>query len=166
MMCCSEWFAGNLGKNVELLERSLSLDPENPIIHWALGYTYALIGRFDDASLRAGWMLAHTPELSYTAQLSALVDAAQGRREAALATLERSDVTVLDAHQTFHVSESYAMAGDTERALTLFERAVDHGMYPYRFYAEFCPFMAPLRGMPEFDRIVAKAARRVAEFNA
>ena len=58
------------------------------------------------------------------------------------------------------------MAGDTPRALELLEWAVDHGMYPYRFYAEFCPFMAPLRGLPEFERIVAKAAHRVAEFSA
>jgi hypothetical protein len=58
------------------------------------------------------------------------------------------------------------MAGDTARALVLLERAVDGGFYPVRFLAEFCPFMAPLRGMPEFERIVAKAARRVAEFSA
>jgi hypothetical protein len=111
-------------------------------------------------------MQAHTPDLSYTIQLSSLVDAAQGRREAALTTLARADISLLDAHQTFHFSESCAMAGDTARALELLEFAVDHGMYPYRFYAEFCPFMEPLRGMPEFDRIVAKAARRVAEFSA
>ena len=94
------------------------------------------------------------------------MDAAEGRRDAALATLARVDRAALDAHHTFHLSESVAMAGDTTRALELLEWAVDHGMYPYRFYAEFCPFMAPLRGMPEFDRIVAKAARRVAEFSA
>jgi hypothetical protein len=29
-----------------------------------------------------------------------------------------------------------------------------------------CPFLAPLRGIAGFDRIVAKAARRVAEFRA
>jgi hypothetical protein len=58
------------------------------------------------------------------------------------------------------------MAGETARALELIERAVDRGMYPYRFYAEFCPFTVPLRGLPEFDRIVAKAARRVADFDA
>ena len=166
MMCCSEWFSGNPGNHVDKLERSLALDPDNPILHWALGYTYALLGRFTDAAVHAAWMVNHVPELSYTAQISSLVDAAEGRREAALATLARADVTLLDAHQTFHVSESYAMAGDTARALELFEDAVDRGMYPYRFYAEFCPFMAPLRGMPEFDRIVAKAARRVAEFSA
>ena len=165
MLCCSEWFAGNLGKHVDALERALVLDPENPILHWALGYTYALMGRSQDAGVQAKWMLAHTPELPYTAQLSSLVDAVDGRREAALAILARADVTLLDAHQTFHASESYAMAGDTTRALALLEHAVDHGMYPYRFYAEYCPFMAPLRGMPEFERIVAKAARRVAAFS-
>jgi hypothetical protein len=58
------------------------------------------------------------------------------------------------------------MAGKTSRALELLEWAVDHGFYPAPFFAKWCPFMAPLRGMPEFDRIVAKAARRVAEFNA
>ena len=165
MLCCSEWFAGNLGKHVDALERALVLDPENPILHWALGYTYALMGRSQDAGVQATWMRAHTPELPYTAQLSSLVDAVDGRREAALAILARADVTLLDAHQTFHASESYAMAGDTTRALVLLEHAVDHGMYPYRFYAEYCPFMAPLRGMPEFEGIVAKAARRVAEFS-
>ena len=41
MLCCSEWFSGNLGKHVDAIERSLALDPENPILRWALGYTYA-----------------------------------------------------------------------------------------------------------------------------
>lgn len=43
------------------------------------------------------------------------------------------------------------------------EWAVDHGFHPYRFFAEWCPFMQPLRGMPELHRIVAKAAQRAAE---
>jgi hypothetical protein len=124
------------------------------------------MGRFSDAAVQAKWMLTHTPELPYTAQLSALLDACDGRREAAIASLARVDRAALDAHHTFHLSESVAMTGDTTRALELLEWAVDHGMYPYRFYAEFCPFMAPLRGLPEFDRIVAKAARRAAEFSA
>ena len=90
----------------------------------------------------------------------------QGRATAALDALARVDVAHLDAHHTFHLSESFAMAGDTARALELLERAVDRGFYPHKYFAEYCPFMAPLRGMPEFDRIVTKAARRVAEFSA
>lgn len=111
-------------------------------------------------------MLTDTPDLSYSAQLSARVNAAQGRQQAALATLAGVDRNALDAHHTFHLAESVAMAGDTARALELLEWAVDHGMYPYRSYAEFCPLMEPVRGMPEFDRIVVKAARRGAEFSA
>ena len=166
MLCCGEWFAGNIGRHVDKLEHGLAIDPQNAILTWALGYTYALMGRVDDAAARAEWMRANAPRLPYAAQLSALVDSAHGRRDAALEALARVDLAPLDAHQTFHLAESYAMAGDSATALALLDYAVDHGMYPYRFYAEFCPFMAPLRGLPEFDRIVSKAKRRAAEFMA
>ncbi|MBE0594609.1 MAG: hypothetical protein IH616_19655, partial [Gemmatimonadales bacterium] len=94
------------------------------------------------------------------------VDAASGRSAAALEALRKVDVAPPDAHQLFHLSESFAMAGDTARALQLLERAVDGGFYPYPFIAEYCPFMQPLRGTPEFGRIAAHAERRVAEFGA
>jgi len=51
------------------------------------------------------------------------------------------------------------------QTLDLVERAVDEGFYPYRFLAEYCPFMEPLRGTPRFADILAKAQRRVEEFN-
>ena len=41
-----------------------------------------------------------------------------------------------------------------------------HDIKHDRQVAEWCPFMAPLRGMPEFVRITAKASCRVAEFSA
>ena len=119
-----------------------------------------------DAAERARWMVARVPILPYTAQLSSLVDAMEGRTTAALDALARVNVAPLDAHHTFHLSESFAMAGDTARALALLERAVDRGFYPSRYVAEWCPFMAPLRGMPEFVRITANASCRVVEFSA
>jgi len=166
MLSVAEWFSGHAGGHLDAMERARAVDPENPVINWALGYTYALVGRTADASRQAQWMRGHAPQLPYTVQISALVDALEGRREVALEALARLDVTPLDAHHTFHIAEAYAMAGDTARALALLERAVDTGMYPYRFYAEFCPFTRPLRGHPDFDRIVAKAARRAAEFSS
>jgi hypothetical protein len=159
-------FAGNIGRHLDAMERSRAIDPQNPVINWALGYTYALMGRAADAARQAEWMRSHAPTLPYTVQLSALVDGMDGRGEAALDALARLDLAPLDAHHTFHFAEAYATAGETARALTLLEHAVDHGMSPHRFYGEFCPFMAPLRGHPEFDRIVAKAARRAAAFEA
>jgi serine/threonine protein kinase/Flp pilus assembly protein TadD len=161
-----EWNAGRAGARVDAMERAMELDPENPIIRWGLGYTYALVGRVADAGVQARWMLTRVPRLPYTVQLSSLVDAIEGRQAAARDALAGVDLTPLDAHHTFHLSESLAMAGDTTRALELLERAVDRGFYPHAFIAEYCPFMAPLRGKPEFERIAAKAARRVAEFSA
>jgi TolB-like protein/Flp pilus assembly protein TadD len=166
LVSVAEWFAGRAGNKIEAIESAVAMDPQNPILHWALGYTYALAGRVADAATHASWMLEHAPQASYTIQLVSLVDAIVGHREEALKTLGRLDAAPLDAHQTFHMAESFAMVGETTRALELFEWAVDHGFYPYRFFAEWCPFMAPLRAMPEFERIVAKAARRVAEFSA
>jgi serine/threonine protein kinase len=166
MMACGEWFAGNAGRHVEKMEQGLAIDPQNAILHWATGYTYALMGRTADAARHANWMRTNVPQLPYTAQLTSLVQAVQGNAAAALETISAVDLTPLDAHQTFHICESYAMAGDRTKALALMEFAVDHGMYPYRFYKDYCPFMQPLRGMPEFDRIVAKAERRAAEFDA
>jgi serine/threonine protein kinase len=161
-----EWFSGRLGGRLDALEKAVAMDPASPIMHWGLGYTYALVGRVAEAAVEAEWMRNHLPTMPYTVQLSSLVDALQGRPAAALETLGQLDVAPLDAHHTFHISESFAMAGDRARALELLERAVDRGFYPDQFIAEYCPFMAPLRGLPEFGRIAAKAARRVAEFKA
>ena len=166
LVSVAEWFAGRAGNKLEAIEGAVDMDPQNPIIHWALGYTYALAGRIADAAKQASWMIEQAPQASYTTQLVSLVDAIVGNRDEALKALGRIDAAPLEAHQTFHFAESFAMAGDTTRALELFEWAVDHGFYPYRFFAEFCPFVAPLRGMPEFDRIVAKASKRVTEFSA
>lgn len=63
------------------------------------------------------------------------------------------------------MSVNAALGGDTATALRLLEHAVDHGIYPYRFYGEICPFMAPLRGQPEFERIIAQARKRVEAFS-
>ena len=165
MLGVGGWWCGDPGLHLDAMERSMQLDLANPIIHWALGYTYALLGRAADAGAHASWMRTHVPALPYTHQLSSLVDAMEGRPAAALETIRQVDLTPLDAHQIFHISESYAMGGDSTKALALLEHAVDHGMYPYKFYEDYCPFMAPLRGQPEFDRIVTKARRRVEEFS-
>ncbi len=160
------WFGGHAADGVPSMERALAIDPDSAILRWSVGYCYALTGRFADAEAHAGWLRQHAPQLPYTIQLRALLAAAAGRTEEALGWLREVDTVSLDAHHTFHLSESYAMAGDTARALELLERAVDNGFYPHGFFAVHCPFMAPLRGTPEFARILARAKERVAAFTA
>ena len=148
------------------MEQSLALDPDSIIHRWTLGYHYALVGRFADAAAEARWLHERAPQLPYTVQLRALVAAVEGRTAEALEWVNRVDTAALDGHHKFHLAEVFALAGDAPRALALFEQAVDSSFYPHQFFAVHCPFIASLRGTPEFERILAKAARRVAEFSA
>jgi eukaryotic-like serine/threonine-protein kinase len=160
------WFSGRAAEGLPSMERALASDPDSAIIRWTLGYDYAIVGRLADASTHAEWLHQRAPKLPYTIQLRALLAAVGGRKEEALGWLRGVDTESLDAHHTFHLGESFAMAGDPARALELLERAVDNGFYPHDFFAVHCPFLAPLRGTPEFERVLAKAAKRVAEFSA
>ena len=96
------------------------------------------------AADEVAWLVQYGPQVPYTWQLQALVAALQGDRARALETLARVNTAPLDFHLTFHLAESFAMAGDTARAL--------------------CPFMAPLRGSPEYERITEKARGRWEDF--
>ena len=153
------WFTGQVEQAPEPLLRGVELDPQNFILHWALGYTYATLGQLSEAAEEARWLQRNGPDVPYTHHLQSLVDALCDRKEDALAQLASIDVAPLDAHIKFHLAESFAMAGATDRALDVLRRAVDEG-----FYATFTdvPFLAPLREQPRFSPILIKA-RRLAE---
>jgi tetratricopeptide (TPR) repeat protein len=162
----AHWFVGRPQEGLDAHEHGLVLDPENPIIHWSVGYTYALLGRAADARVQAQWMQAHVPQMPYTVQLVALLEGMAGRTADARAALATLADMAFDGHITFHLSESFAVAGDIPTALHLLEQAVERGFYPHDYIAVHCPFLAALRGSAEFGRIVARAAERVAAFSA
>jgi serine/threonine-protein kinase len=162
----AHWFVGRPGEGLDAHERSIRLDAENPIIHWSLGYTYALLGRLPDAHVHAAWMQAHVPDMPYTVQLGALLEGLEGRPAEARARLAALADMSFDAHITFHLAESFATAGEVDAGLRLLDQAVEGGFYPDAYIAAHCPFLAPLRGTAEFGRIAARAARRVAAFRA
>ena len=160
------WFVGRPAEGLASSERAITLDPENRINRWTLGYHYALLGRWTDAAAQGQWLQQHAPLMPYTVQINALVAAAQGRKGEALEMLAQVDTAPLDGHHRFHLAEAFAMAGDLPRALNLFEQAVDSSFYPHQFFTSYCPFIEPLRGTPECERILAKAAQRVKEYSA
>lgn len=102
--------------------------------------------------------------MPYTLQLQSLVASQSGDPARGLKYLASIDARPLDFHITFHISESFAMAGAPDRALAVLEEAVEKGFYAAAFIETHCPFMAPLRGMPEFGRILAKAKQRATAF--
>jgi hypothetical protein len=41
---------------------------------------------------------------------------------------------------------------------------VEEGFYPYRYDAEYCPLLAPVRGAPRFQSALARAKERADAF--
>ncbi len=160
----TRWFVGRFDEALPDLRRSEELDPQNFLLRWSIGYTFAALGRVAEAAPHAAFVREIGPDVPYTRQLLALLDGLEGRKAAARERLASVDVTPLDAHNKFHLAESFGLAGDTDRALDLLDQAVDTGFYPYPFIAEHCPFLAPLRPLPRFAGILAKAHARAEAF--
>jgi tetratricopeptide (TPR) repeat protein len=121
-------------QRVARLERALELEPESVIISWGLGYTYAMVGRIDEADVRAEWLMTHAPRMPYAPHLKSLVLSLQGRQDEARAILQGLDTAVLDAHQSWHLAESFTMAGAHKEALRLLDQAIERGNYPHDFF--------------------------------
>jgi serine/threonine-protein kinase len=166
LVAANTWFTGRFAEGVAYLEEGVRLAPAGFIFHWGLGNHYALLGRFADAAREVRWLREHAPQLPYTAQLDGLVKAAEGRTEQALATLATIDETMLDGHHTFHLGESYIMAGDVTRGVALLDRSVTMGFYQSEYLERLCPFYDAARGREGFARVVARAKVREAEFTA
>ena len=163
----AHWFVGRPAEGLDAHERGLGLDGENPIIHWSLGYTYALLGRLADARVHATWMeRARRGHAVYRPTRGAPRRArrAAGRGPRAAGGHRGASPSTRTSRSTS--ASRYAVAGDHESALRLLEQAVERGFYPHDYIAVHCPFLAPLRGTAAFDRIAERAARRVAEFSA
>ena len=156
------WWTNHVAEGLPKLERAMEMDPGNMIVRWTLGYGRALLGDVAGAAGDAAILRERAPTMPYTGQLTALVYAMSGRQTEALAALGTAQP--LDAHHRFHLAESWAMAGDTERAFALLEEAVHGGFHPGEFIARHCPFLAPLRGTPRFDAIAGEALRLTEEF--
>ena len=146
------------------MERAVSLDPESVIHRWTHGYHNALLGKWDAVRRAFEWMQQRVPQMPYTIQLGSLLSATEGRHNEALADLGQLNVLVYDGHTRYHLGESFVLAGNTTRGLELIRGAVETSFYPAEFTAKYNPFLASLRGDPEFDRIVAIAEKRAREF--
>ncbi len=160
----NSWFTGRFTEGLPAIEEAVRLAPAGLIFHWGLGCTYALVGRFDDAARQAAWLQENAAMLPYTAQLRGLLAAVAGRSEEAIEILAGVDEASLDGHHTFHLAESYVMAGAHDQGITLLDRAVTMGFYPADYFERLCPFFEPVRGREDFARVVARAKVREAEF--
>jgi serine/threonine-protein kinase len=160
----AEWPEGRFDDAVSFSRRGIDLDPDGFMVCWIHAYSLALRGEFREAWPYCERVVSRAPDSPYAGQLVGLLHAAAGRRTEALAALARLDRMHLDHHETFHLAESYAMAGEPERALALLDDAVTKGFHPARFMATTDPLLDGLRNRAGFLRVAARAQERTAEF--
>jgi non-specific serine/threonine protein kinase len=159
------WFLnGRFEVGLPDLEHALTLDPDNYFIHWHIGYAYAAVGQLDKAATHASFLASVGPGMPYTEQLLALVDALENRPQQAIDRISAIDVSPLDGHTIFHLAEPLIAADANVQALDLLEGIVESGFYPYRFFAEYCPFLKSLRSEQRFQAILARSKQRTEAF--
>ncbi len=158
------WFSGQFEAGMASMERCLELGGAGTILRWMRGYGLALNGRFDEAGVDGRHILETDESNPYSRQLAGLVMALAGDVGGAREVLRPLDGRLFDHHMSFHMAESYAVAGDCDWALTLLEHAIGHGFHPYDFIAKHNRFLHPLRGDPRFAPLEQDARRRWAAF--
>jgi non-specific serine/threonine protein kinase len=157
------WFVGRVESGIPIMRRGLEIDPDNFVLHWSVGYAYALAGRIDEAKRHGAALERMFAASPYTRQLLSLIDGLEGRREQAVERLAPINIAVLDAHQQFHLAESFIVAGDLNRGLELLERS-NAGFHPYVYMAKFCRFLDPVRDSPRFAALLEAARGRTESF--
>jgi class 3 adenylate cyclase/TolB-like protein len=73
--------------------------------------------------------------------------------------------TVVDSEALYLWAVLSVMLEDNQQGLTMINKAVDRGYYPYRAF-EINPFLDPVRDDPEFQRIMEKAKIKHEAFRA
>ena len=157
------WFVGQGARSVTTMRRGIEIDPDNFVLQWCVGYACALVGWLDDAKRSAAAVERLVSGAVYTRQLLALIDGMEGRHAAALDRLRPVNIDLLDAHQQFHLAESFIVAGDVDRGLELLERS-SRGFHPYAYMAAHCRFLDPARHLPRFQAVLEQARQRTEDF--
>jgi TolB-like protein len=158
------WFDGRFVEGLAPMERGLELGGDATLWLWMRGYGLALNGRIDEARSDGDRILRDDASNPYSPQLASLTMAVGGETAAAREVLRPLDGRLFDHHLSFHMAESYALAGDLGWALTLLEHAIGHGFHPYEFIAKHNRFIDPLRADPRFTPLEQDARRRWAAF--
>ena len=89
-----------------------------------------------------------------------------GEREKALSWMPEETLRTCrrDFSYSADVACAYVMLGETDEALDWLENAIELGFLNHRYLGEIDPILAPLRGDPRFQALMARAKQKQAEF--
>ena len=157
----------NLEKAVGLYIRALEIQPDDPQSPMMLQVVLRSLGRRDESVLygelgvkRAEEALRQHPEWSRPAQLAAASLAAMGRREEAIAWIERALAIDPDDNLVlYNAACTWAQLGEKDRAFEMLERWWPLAGIEKRMWLTADADFDPLRGDPRFERLLQEAAQ-------
>ena len=163
---------GLIDASIAAHERAERLEPR---IKTGVYHSYFARGDFEAASSLAMMMTGREAEAIarlrtfeetaqhrglYVAMATTMRALAEGHRDECLAAMDRHVAAVVDDPEVlFHYTRVSARLGERTRALGLFDRVVDGGFVCFP-WMEHDPWLDPLRGDPEFTRLLGVAERR------
>jgi len=112
---------GDIDKSVELLKRSIALDPLVYVNFYNLGFNYYKLGQIDKAEEAFETFITYYPNSQIIHYMMAKVRIAQGRYDEAVKEIE------LETHDFFHIygmNFVYFAKGEKQRADALFEEFI------------------------------------------
>ena len=112
---------GDINKSLELLKRSIALDPLVYVNYYNLGFAYYKLGDIEKAEEAFKTFITYHPNSQIIHYMMAQVRIAQGRYDEALKEIE------LETHEFFSLygmNFVYFALGDTQRADELFEEFI------------------------------------------
>ena len=157
---CLAWtrhLAGCSGKSVEAIEKALSLFPDHETTQLCGALILAFNGQAQRATDLAGELVRRTPYFDLAVAIHAYALACAGRREEAHDTLERLQWISRERFvlRSF-TAAAFAALGDADEAVSEL-KAADLARCPWFFQMLADPRLAPLHGLPEFERMSASA---------
>ena len=158
---------GRFTSGLEFARRARESGPPHAFVEVGIGIALALNGvrREGAAVLRQAHGAAdHMVARCHRALACAFESDRDGVLQLVDAELERW--ARKDLQYSEWLAESFALVGESEKALDWLDTSVDRGNINYRFLAEYDPFLESLRGTERFRRIVERSKAGWESFHA
>ncbi|MCK5705173.1 MAG: hypothetical protein KAI29_28675, partial [Cyclobacteriaceae bacterium] len=150
---------GNFKKAIELTHKASLLDPEFPWSKYWHAIFHAIESKSEESLflLDQAAILHHLPEIHINL-LRFYISALKGDNKRALSELTEDTKNYIwnDPDITGFFPGWYAMTGQIEDALKLFEHAVNRGWINYPLFNEYDPLLENIRGEERFKKLMER----------
>ena len=165
------WHDGRFEAALAVLERASSINPNDPStkVVRATGVPILFFLGRDDEAVALVESVEKDEPLNIFGHLNVLWRCAFSGDRKKVSTLLTSEVLKTcqrDFQYSWDLACVYAKLGDADSALDWLENAVELGFLNHRYLGEIDPVLAPLRGDPRFQALMARAREKQAELEA